>query len=171
MSKQKGNMISIIVAKSLNGVIGKGGDLPWKLSDDLKHFAKLTKGHTVIMGRKTYESIVARLGHALPERRNIVITKQEGFKTPDCIVIQSISEAVKMLSENEEAFVIGGGEIYKQFLPLANKLYITAVSTICDGDTFFPTLDQNDWETVSSEVHTKDERNSFDFTFLELVRK
>ena len=164
-------MISIIVAKSSNGVIGKGGDLPWKLSDDLKHFAKLTKGHTVIMGRKTYESIIKRLGHALPDRKNIVITKQVDFQAPDCTVIKSIKVVVEMLQTNDNAFVIGGGEIYREFLPLASKLYITEVSTVCDGDTFFPALIQTDWETVSSEHHTKDERNSFYFTFLELVRK
>lgn len=164
-------MISIIVAKSSNGVIGKGGDLPWKLSDDLKHFAKLTKGHTVIMGRKTYESIVGRLGHALPERRNIVITKQVDFQAPDCTVVRSVKEVMEILRMNDTAFVIGGGEIYSQFLPLVSRLYITEVSTVCDGDTFFPMITQSDWEIVYSEHHTKNERNSFDFTFLELVRK
>ena len=165
-------MISIIVAKSLNGVIGKAGDLPWRLSSDLKHFAQITKGHAVIMGRKTYESIFKRLGHALPERENIIITSQRSFNAPGCIIISSIDEAIKLFSaKKEEVFVIGGGEIYQQFLPAVNKLYITEVAVECDGDTFFPILEKGDWEMTSSETHTRDEKNSADFTFLELVRK
>ncbi len=164
-------MISIIVAMAKNNVIGKGGDLPWKLSADLKHFAKITKGHTVIMGRKTYESIFQRLGHGLPERKNIIITSQTDFKAPDCFIMPSISETIKNLPPEEEAFVIGGGEIYKQLLPLADKLYITEVLADIEGDTFFPTYNKEDWKLISSESYKKDEKNSFDFNFLELVRK
>ncbi|MFA6227333.1 MAG: dihydrofolate reductase [Candidatus Paceibacterota bacterium] len=164
-------MISIIVAIAKNGVIGKGDDLPWKLSDDLKHFAKVTKGHTVIMGRKTYESIVKRLGHALPNRRNIVVTSQVDFKAPSCMVVRSVKEALSKLPLEDEAFVTGGGEIYRQFLPLANKLYITEVDVECDGDVFFPPYSKDGWKLISSEHHNKDEKNSYDFTFLELVRK
>ena len=165
-------MISIIVAIAKNGVIGKGGDLPWKLSDDLRHFAKLTKGHTVIMGRKTYESIARRLGHALPDRKNVVITSQADFKAPGCSIIRSIEEAIKTFSDDtEEIFVIGGGEIYKQLLPVANKLYVTEVAIECEGDAFFPDYSKEAWEIISAEPHSKDERNSCDFTFLELVRK
>jgi len=164
-------MISIIVAMAKNNVIGKGGDLPWKLSADLKHFAKITKGHTVIMGRKTYESIFKRLGHGLPERKNIIITSQTDFKAPDCFVVSSINEVVKNLPTEDEAFIIGGGEIYKQFLPITDKLYITEVLTDIEGDTFFPTYNKEDWKLISSESYKKDEKNSFDFNFLELVRK
>jgi dihydrofolate reductase len=165
-------MISIIVAKSLNNVIGVNNDLPWKLSDDLKHFAKVTKGHTVIMGRKTYESINSRLGHALPDRENIIITSRADFKAPGCTIINSIDEAIKKFSSTpEEVFVIGGGEIYLQFLPAASKLYITEVAVECGGDTFFPILEKDAWEMTSSEIHVRDEKNSADFTFLELVRK
>jgi len=165
-------MISIIVAKALNNVIGKSGDLPWKLSNDLKHFATLTRGHTVIMGRKTYESIFRRLGHALPDRENIIITSQANFKAPDCIIMSSIDEVIKLYSSKpEEVFVIGGGEIYQQFFPATNKLYITEVAVECEGDTFFPTLEKDSWEMTSSEPHVKDEKNSADYTFIELVRK
>ena len=164
-------MISTIVAMAKNNVIGKGGDLPWKLSADLKHFAKITKGHTVIMGRKTYESIFQRLGHGLPERKNIVITSQTDFQAPDCFIMPSISETIKNLPPEEEAFVIGGGKIYEQFLPITDKLYITEVLADIEGDTFFPTYNKEDWKLISSESYKKDEKNSFDFNFLELVRK
>lgn len=164
-------MISIIVAKALNGVIGKEGDLPWKLSADLKRFARLTKGHTVIMGRKTYESIVNRLGHPLPERKSIVITSRVSFHAPGCTVVSSIKEVLAKLPIKEEAFVIGGGEIYRQFLPLADRLYVTEVNTTCDGDTFFPAFENDAWKEISSETHPKDDKNSCDFTFREFTRK
>ena len=165
-------MISIIAAEAKNKVIGKGGEIPWKLSDDLKHFAKITKGHTVIMGRKTYESIAKRLGHALPDRKNVVITSNRDYVAPDSTVVHSVEEALNMFSsDKEEIFVIGGSEIYKQFLPAAQKMYITEVSLTCDGDAYFPPYSNEDWDLVSTEVHKKDERNSCDFTFLEFIRK
>jgi dihydrofolate reductase len=164
-------MISIIIAIAKNGVIGKGGDLPWKLSDDLKHFARVTRNHKVIMGRKTYESIIKRLGHGLPERENIVITSQSDFNAPGCVVFTSVDEVIKKFSNNEEeVFVIGGAEIYKQFLPKTNKLYITQVSADCEGDTYFHVNTEKDWKIVSSEQHLKDEKNSYDFVFQEFVR-
>jgi dihydrofolate reductase len=165
-------MISIIVAVAKNGVIGNQGDIPWHLSDDLKHFAKVTKGHTVIMGRKTYESIVKRLGHALPNRQNIIITSQANYSAPGCLVTGSVQEALSKLPLNDETFVIGGGEIYKQFLPLADKLYVTDVLTTVEGDAYFPPINDKDWEEVARETHLlEDEKNSHPFTFLELVRK
>jgi len=165
-------MISIIVAIAKNGVIGKAGDLPWKLSADLKHFANITKGHKVIMGRKTYDSIVKRLGHGLPERENIVITSQSNFNAPGCTVLQSVTAAMeKYEKSDEEVFVIGGGEIFKQFLPVATKLYVTEVLTECDGDAFFPPYSNEDWVLVSSEHHDQDEKNSCPFTFQEFSKK
>ena len=164
-------MISIIVATAKNGIIGKNGEIPWYLPDDLKHFAKITRGHTVIMGRKTYESIIKRLGHPLPDRKNIVITSQADYKAPDCLVVSSINEVIKTLPTEEEVFIIGGGKIYEEFLPIADKLYITEVAMECEGDTFFPSIEKDSWEIISSEPHAKDEKNLFDFTFLELVRK
>jgi len=166
-------MISIIVVLNQDRVIGKGNDLPWRLSEDLKHFAKITRGHPVIMGRKTYESIVKRLGHGLPDRTNIVITSQSDYIAPGCVRVPSVARAIEMFEaeKNEEVFVIGGGEIYQQFLPVADKLYLTEVSAKCDGDTFFPAFNKEDWKVISSEPHSKDDRNVCDFTFLELVRK
>lgn len=154
-----------------NNVIGKDGDLPWKLSSDLKHFANLTKGHTVIMGRKTYESIFKRLGHGLPERKNVIITSQADFEAPDCFIASSINEATKKIPPEEEVFIIGGGKIYEQFLPIADKLYITEVLADIKGDTFFPIYKGEDWKLISSKFYKKDEKNSFDFNFLEFIRK
>lgn len=165
-------MISIIVAKAKNGVIGKNGEIPWNLPDDLKHFAKITRGHPVVMGRKTYESVVKRLGHPLPDRKNIVITSQGDFNAPGCVVIQSINEAIDMFADqNEEFFIIGGGEIYKQFLQFADKLYITEVDMEFEGDASFPQFNKNDWKQISALHHDKDEKHKFEFTFLEFVRK
>ncbi len=164
-------MISIIVATAKNGVIGKNGEIPWYLPDDLKHFAKITRGHTVIMGRKTYESIIKRLGHPLPDRKNIVITSQADYKAPDCFVISSVAEVVKTLPTEEEVFIIGGGKIYEEFLPITDKLYITEVLAEVEGDIIFPTYKIEDWKQISSEHHEKDEKNPFEFNFLELVRK
>ena len=165
-------MISIIVAIAKNGVIGKGGDLPWKLSDDLKHFAKITRSHKVIMGRKTYESILKRLGHGLPDRENIVITSQDNFDAPGCTVAKSVDEIIKKFSDNEEeVFIIGGAEIYKQLLPKTSKLYITEVSADCEGDVYFHAGLEESWKMVSSEQHERDEKNSYDFVFQEFIRK
>jgi dihydrofolate reductase len=164
-------MISIIVAMAKNNVIGKGGDLPWRLSADLKHFAQITKGHNVIMGRKTYESIIKRLGHPLPDRKNIVITSQADYKAPDCFVVLSITEAIEILPPNEEVFIIGGGKIYEEFLPITDKLYITEIIAEVEGDVVFPAYKSEDWKQLSSEHHEKDEKNPFEFNFLELVRK
>lgn len=158
---------------SQNRVIGKDNDLPWRLSDDLKHFAKITKGHTVVMGRKTYESIIQRLGKPLPDRRNIVVTSQADYIAPEVEVVHSVDEISELFSSSdEEVFVIGGGEIYKQLLPLAKTLYITEVLTVCDGDTYFPEIDTSIWEVASRETHiVSDEKNSHPFTFLKLIKK
>ena len=165
-------MISIIVAMAKNGVIGKNGEIPWYLPDDFKHFAKITKQHTVIMGRKTYLSILKRLGKNLPERQNVVITSQHDFNAPDCIIIHSIDEVVQMFSRiQEEVFVIGGAEIYAQFLPHAHKLYMTEISANCDGDTFFPSFEKESWKEISSEHHGKDEKHPYEFTYREFVRR
>ena len=165
-------MISIIVAKAKNGVIGKKGEIPWKLADDLKHFAKVTKGHTVIMGRKTYESIVKRLGQALPNRKNIIITSQDDFRAPGGTIVRSVADIVEMFSHSEEeVFIIGGGEIYRQLLLFTCKLYVTEVDIECEGDTFFPPYSNKEWSLISAESHKADHRNSAEFTFLELVRR
>ncbi len=156
-------MISIIVARAKNGVIGSKNDLPWYLPADLKRFRELTTGNTVVMGRKTYESIVARLGHTLPDRRNIVLTRDETAAYDGAEILHDI-DAVKQL--DGDVFVIGGAEIYNQLLPLADRLYITDVKADIDGDTFFPTLDTSVWHEISREAHERDEKNQYDFDFV-----
>jgi|SRR3989344_693397 len=162
-------MISIVVGTSKNGVIGHGNEIPWYLPRDLKHFAATTKGHTVLMGRKTYESIVKRLGHPLPDRKNVVLTKQENFTTPGVTVIHSWKGALD-ISKNEDIFVIGGSEIYKIALPNTDRLILTVINTVVDGDAFF-TFNKDEWNLISEEFQAKDEKNKFDCTFYTYERK
>lgn len=160
--------ISIIVAIAENFVIGKDNTLLWHLSDDLKRFKRLTSGKTVIMGRNTFFSLPVR---PLPNRTNIVISRNNQFTAEGCIMAHSIEQAVQFMKPDEENFVIGGGTIYKQFLPLAQKLYITQVHKSFDGDTFFPEIEDKDWQLVSSEFHPADEKHSLAFTFQDYVRR
>jgi len=140
-------LISIIVATSLNNAIGRNNQLLWHISEDLKYFKKVTTGHTVIMGRKTWESI----GRPLPNRRNIVISRSLNI-IGDVQVYSSLENAIAATKEEQEVFIIGGGELYKQTLPIANKLYLTIVTqTIEDADTFFPEIDFEQWEEIESE--------------------
>ncbi len=165
-------MISIIVAVAKNRVIGDKGDIPWYLPDDLKHFAKITKGHTVIMGRKTYESIIKRLKKPLPERKNVVITSQCNFKAPGCEVLQSVDDAIfEFSSRKEEVFVIGGSKVYEEFLPVADKLYLTEIDGDVHGDTVFPTYDEREWVTSAVQNHPMDDKHIYKFDYVELVRK
>ena len=154
-------MISIIVAAAANNVIGAQGDLPWRLSDDLKRFKMVTMDKPIVMGRKTWESI----GRVLPGRRNIVITRQQGFAAEGCDVVQSADEAIAIASDAGEIMVIGGSEIYALFLPVAQRLYLTRVHADVNGDAFFPALDEDEWQLVSDEAHSADCRNEFDFSF------
>ena len=154
-------MISIIVAAAANNVIGAQGDLPWRLSDDLKRFKAVTMGKPIVMGRKTWESI----GRALPGRRNIVITRQQGFTAEGCDVVQSTDEAIAVAGDVGEIMVIGGSEIYGLFLPMAQRLYMTRVHADVSGDAFFPDIDEDMWQLVSDEACPADSRNEFDFSF------
>ena len=154
-------MISIIVAASANNVIGVQGDLPWRLSDDLKRFKTVTMGKPIVMGRKTWESI----GRALPGRRNIVITRQQGLVAADCDVVQSTDEAIAAAGDVGEILVIGGSEIYEVFLPVAQRLYLTRVHADINGDAFFPAVDEDEWQLVSDEARSADSRTEFDFSF------
>ena len=163
-------MISIILAASDNDVIGHLNKLPWYLSNDLKRFAKLTKGHTVLMGRKTHESIIARLGHPLPERKSVIITRQTDYKVPGCSVVSSWDEAMDA-TKGEEVFVSGGAEIYKLAFPHAKRIYLTRVHMTSEGDTKLSGLDLTDWKMASEEFHPKDEKNEFDSTFYIYERK
>jgi dihydrofolate reductase len=155
-------MVSLVVAAARNNVIGKGNALPWDLPNDLKHFREVTSGHTVIMGRKTFESI----GRPLPKRRNIVITRQEDYKPEGVEVVGSLEAAITAVPTGEEAFVIGGGEIFKQALPLADRVYLTRVEADVEGDAFFPVLEQSEWRETARQEGTVDEKNALPHTFL-----
>jgi dihydrofolate reductase len=158
-------IISIIVAIARNNAIGKDNDLLWHLSEDLKRFRKLTTGHTIVMGKRTFESLPVR---PLPNRRSIVITDVPGEQIEGCVMAYSIREAIDQMETGAENFIIGGGSVYRQFLPLADKLYLTLVQKDFDADTFFPEIRYEDWEEVLKlENHSQD----FEYTFLDLQRK
>jgi dihydrofolate reductase len=154
-------MISIIVAASTNNVIGVQGELPWKISDDLKRFKKLTMGKPIVMGRLTWESI----GRPLPGRQNIVITRQPDFSAEGCDVVSSPVAALDIAGDAEEIMIIGGGQIYDLFLPKAGRLHITRVHTEIEGDAFFPAIDAGSWELVDAEAIDASEANEFAFEF------
>lgn len=163
-------MLSIIVAQAKNGVIGQANDLPWHLPDDLLHFKQLTTGKTVIMGRKTLESIMARIHKPLPNRRNIVLTRDAGYKAEGVEIVVSIEKALSMIDKEQEAFVIGGSQVYKVFLPHTKRIYLTQVKANTDGDSYFPALGA-EWHEVSRENHPKDERHAYSFSFVTLEKR
>ncbi len=141
------------VAIAKNWVIGGDNDLPWYLPEDLKHFKKITTGKTVLMGRKTYDSIIKRLGKPLPNRKNVVITRQTDFiAANEVLIFHSIEEAFDHL-KNEDIYIIGGAQIFKQTLPLAEKMYITKVHQEYPGDAFFPKIDFSQWTLLEQEDH------------------
>lgn len=152
-------MIKIIVAISKNRVIGDSNRLIWNLPADLKRFKEITTGHPIVMGRKTYESI----GRPLPNRRNIIITRDNSFEVEGCEVVNSIEEA--LLLTNNDCFIIGGGEIYKQTIHLSEKIYMTQVDEEFEGDTSFPELDKS-WYVSKEEVFQKDEKNPHNYSFI-----
>ena len=159
--------ISIIVAVAQNFAIGLNNDLLFHLPEDLKRFKRITTGKALIMGRRTFFSLPKA---PLPNRRNIVITDVEGESFPGCETVRSIDEAVELVNYEPEAFVIGGGMIYRQFYPLAGKLYLTLVHKEMTVDTFFPAIDFNEWEE-SSRQDLFDEINNFHYSYLDLIRK
>jgi len=159
--------ISLIVAVAENGVIGKTGTmLPWRLPADLKRFKEVTTGHPIIMGRKTYETV----GRPLPGRQNIIITRNPDYKAEGCEVVSSLPEALEAAKNSEEVFVIGGGQLFEQALPLANKLYLTLVHASPEGDVFF-SYDPADWQEISKESHEADEKNQYSYSFITFVNK
>lgn len=162
-------MISIIVAiGDKNNAIGRKGDLLCHLPNDLKHFKQITSGSTVIMGKRTYFSLPK---HPLPNRRNIVITDIAGEQIEGAETVYSINEAIEAVKDEQESFIIGGGMVYKQFMPIADKLYITHIHhTWTDADTFFPEIDSKVWKLTKEEYHSADELNPFDYTFAEYTR-
>nr|AIA16106.1 Dihydrofolate reductase [uncultured bacterium] len=141
------------VAIAKNGIIGGDNDLPWYLPEDLKHFKKITTGHTVLMGRKTYDSIVKRLGKPLPDRVNVVITRQEDYTAmPGVLVFHSVEQALDAL-KHDDVYVIGGAQIFAAALPLAEKMYVTHVHKEYKGDVYFPKVDWEQWNKTEEEPH------------------
>lgn len=161
--------ISIIVATTQNRVIGQRGKMPWRLSADLQYFKQTTSGHSLIMGRRTFESI----GRALPNRRNIVVSRQAETKDfPAGVELaRSLEEAFELTQTETEVFVIGGGEIYRQTLPMAQKIHLTQIQAKLEGDTFFPEINLDDWEIIAQKEIQKDEKNDYNCRILELVRR
>jgi dihydrofolate reductase len=155
--------VSIVVAISENHVIGKDNKLLWYLPNDLKHFKDITTGHTVIMGRKTYESV----GKPLPKRRNIIITRQP-ITIEGCEVVNSIDAALQLCKSEAEVFIVGGAEIYKQSLKLTDRIYLTIVHKDFDGDSSFPELDKEEWKEVSHEDFEPDDKNNLPYSFITL---
>ena len=159
-------MISLIVAASANNVIGSQGELPWRLSDDLRRFKEITMGKPIIMGRKTWDSI----GRPLPGRQNIVITRQADFAAEGCDVVTSAADAISAAGDAPETMVIGGSQVYSLFLPDADRLYLTRVHAEVDGDAFFPEISEADWRLVDEEHHASDDRNEHAFSFQRFER-
>ena len=161
--------ISIIAAVTQNNVIGKKNDLPWSLPADMQFFKETTSGHHVIMGRKNYLSIPDKY-RPLPNRTNIIVTRQQNFIAEGCIVSHSIEEAIETAQKNgeEEAFIIGGGEIFKQSLEnnLVDRMYITRIHTEIDGDVFFPEIDLNIWKETKRKDCTADDKNQYAYSFI-----
>jgi dihydrofolate reductase len=160
--------VSAIAAMSENNVIGKDNKLPWHMPADLKHFKTLTTGHAILMGRKTYESI----GRPLPNRLNIVLTGNPHFEAQGCVVVRSLDAGLEIAAEqeNEEVFIIGGAEVYRQLLPKIERLYLTVIHHVFDGDAHFPTLNTQEWREISNDKHQPDEQNAFAYSFVTLER-
>jgi dihydrofolate reductase len=158
-------IITIVVAISENHVIGKDNKLLWYLPNDLKHFKNITTGHTVIMGRKTYDSV----GKPLPNRRNIIITRQ-AIIIPGCEVVNSIEAALALGAGENEVFIVGGAEIYKEAIKIIDRIYLTIVHKEFEGDSFFPEINKDEWKEVSHEDYEPDHKNSLPYSFITLER-
>lgn len=159
-------MISLIAAVARNRVIGAGNRLIWHISEDLRHFKTITSGHPVIMGRKTFES----LGRPLPNRTNVVISRQTDYRAEGCIVVDSLVNALLLFPAAEEVFIIGGAQIYAQALPLADRFYLTEVDADFSGDTYFPEWDRSEWRLTEQDSFPRGEKFPHPFTFLRYDR-
>jgi len=158
--------VSIIVATDERGAIGRDGQLPWRLPEDLRRFKALTLGKPVVMGRKTWDSI----GKPLPGRLNLVVTRQAGLELPGAVVVGSLDEALSSAGDVPEVCIIGGAEIYRLALPLADTLHVTRVHAVVDADTYFPVPDPQEWVEVGREEHAADERHAHAYAFVDLRR-
>lgn len=159
--------ISIIVAVAENNVIGNDNQLIWHIPGDLKRFKALTMGHHIIMGRKTWESI----GRPLPGRTSVVVTRNKNYQAKGAQVVHSLDEAIRFASADSEVFIIGGGQLYNQALPLANKLYLTKIHRSYEGDVSFPTISMREWTEVNSEIGKPTDTDGLEYTYVDLVRK
>jgi dihydrofolate reductase len=157
----------MIAAVAENNTLGKDNDLVWHLPNDFKRFKALTTGHHIIMGRKTFESFPK----PLPNRTHIIITRQKEYQAEGCIIVDSIDKALAICPEGENAFIIGGGEIYRLGLPFSDKIEITRVHHTFEGDAHFPEIDENEWQIVVSEFNEKDEKHHYDYSYQTFVRK
>lgn len=159
-------IISIIVAIGENYAIGKDNQLLWHMPNDLKHFKEITSGRSIIMGRKTFDSV----GKPLPRRRNIVVTRQD-LDIPGCEVVKSIDEGLSLCASEDEVFIGGGAEIYRQAMDRTDRIYLTIIHQVFDADTFFPEIDYEQWEEVSRENFEPDEKNPLPYSFIQLNRR
>ena len=159
--------IAIVVGMAENRVIGRDGDLPWRLPADMARFRSLTMGKPIVMGRRTHESI----GRALDGRRNIVVSRRPGYRSPGCTVVASLETAFETASGAAEAAVIGGAGIYEHALPFATRIHLTLVHASIEGDVRFPKIDPGEWREVSRIERAADARNGYDLSFIELVRR
>ncbi|WP_035645661.1 dihydrofolate reductase [Flavobacterium sp. ASV13] len=160
-------MIIMIAAVAENNALGKNNDLVWHLPNDFKRFKSLTTNHHIIMGRKTFESFPK----PLPNRTHVIITRQNDYNPEGCIIVDSIEKAIAVCPENEDSYIIGGGEIYNLALPFTDIIEITKVHHTFDADTFFPKIDENEWILVESEENFKDEKHLYDYTYETYIRK
>lgn len=159
-------MITIIAAIANNNAIGKNNQLIWHLPADLKRFKKVTFGHHIIMGRKTYES----LGKPLPNRTTIIITRNKNYKQNNCIVVNSLNEAIKAAQADENPYILGGAEIYKQALKIADRLDLTIIHHSFEADAFFPKINYKIWKEVSREDYKADEKNKYNYSFVTYLK-
>jgi dihydrofolate reductase len=159
-------IISLIVAMGKDGVIGLENRLPWRLPADLAHFKRITMGKPIVMGRKTWESLPG----VLPGRRHIVITRDEGYQADACTLVHSTDEAIQAAGDVDEVMIVGGSTIYREFLPLADRFYLTRVDREIEGDAYFPEVDWDQWRELSRESHQPDEKNPHAYSFIELER-
>ncbi|MGM0845419.1 MAG: dihydrofolate reductase [Bacillota bacterium] len=161
-------MISFVWAMDENGVIGYENKLPWRLPEDLKFFKETTMGHPIVMGRKTYKSI----GKPLPGRENIILTRDASFEAEGCIIFHEIEEVLHYAEEREvEVMVTGGAEIFKKFIPYADKLYVTRIYDTFEGDTYFPELNWDEYELISTKQGVQNEKNPYHYVFEEYKKK
>lgn len=163
----KNQTITIIAAIAENNALGKNNDLIWHLPADLKRFKKTTTGHHIIMGRNTFESI----GKPLPNRTTVIITRNPDYKAAGCIMVNSLEKALEIAKEDETPFIIGGAQIYKQAISIADKLDITEVHHSFEADVFFPEINKSSWKETNREYFTADEKNKFDYSFITYVKK